>query len=901
VAVREELGGEIWGLIQHLANERLVVTGRDAQGHETAEVVHEALIQKWGRFQEWMDTDRAFRAWQERLRGGLRQWQESGGDEGALLRGTPLGVAENWLAERARELSEAEVKYIQESNALQERQQTERERLQAEREHRRRVTLTGLAVGLLITLILSLVAFQQRQEALTQRENSMRQAAILLAGQAENELADGYYDRAILLALAALEYYPYTPQAEHALGQAVSYNRALQIYSEHQSAVTSVAWSPDGTKIASSSTDNTVRVWDPSTGDDLLIINLPEGITGNIYDQALSVKWSPDGKHLLTVSGDRWTLGSQDFDLILWDALTGVLLTTIDIPNLAKPEAGDLGTWYYNYATSGAAAYAPESGRLATLAGDDSAIIWDASLLEQEFTLAGHTNDVNAVAWSPDERFVATASEDGTARIWDAQTGEEILVLRGHEGGVNALVWSPGGDQLATAGADGTVRFWDTGNGMIVRTLEAKAGIVWSLAWSPNGMYLATGTEDTVIRIWEIKSGEVIAILKGHRDFISDLVWSPVDDRLASADAKNTSRIWNVAPSTAAQTLPYRTVSGFDWSSDGHYLALPVGDIGVYGTNEPGGLAIWDAQIGQPVTNNLDTIFDYSFTEADYSPDDSLLLVKGLRSWPDNVSDMETINVLNAHSGRLIKSFTITDGHWIRSECWSPDGTKVAGGNTNGVLYLWDFKTGELLNTVVGHMQEGMMINYVEWSPDGMKIATASDDGTARIWNADTGEPLLVLAHEQPTFVSNVAWSPDGARILSSSGSPDFGSQDTTIRIWDAESGAELLVIRGHNRTVSMANWSADGKRIVSTSSDGTTRIWDAATGDELLILSTPSIYFNATYWSPDGKYIAVAMEKSPMEIWRVWQTTQELVEYAKGCCVIRELTEAERMQFGLK
>jgi WD40 repeat protein len=640
---------------------------------------------------------------------------------------------------------------------------------------------------------------------------------------------------------------------------------------------------------------------DPSTGDDLLVINLPEGITGNIYDWALSVKWSPDGKHLLTVSGDRWKLGSQDFDLILWDALTGELITTIDIPNLAKPEEGDQGTGVSNYPTSSAGAYAPETGRLATLAGDDSAIIWDASFLEAEFTLTGHTNDVNAVAWSPDERYVATASEDGTARIWDAQTGGEVLVLQGHEGGVNALVWSPGGDQLATAGDDGTVRFWDTGNGMIVRTLEAKAGIVWSLAWSPDGIYLATGTEDTVIRIWEIKSGEMFAILKGHTDFISALAWSPVDDRLASADARNTSRIWNVKPSTAAQTLPYRTVADFDWSSDGRYLAIPAGDVGWHGTNEPGALAIWDANLGKPVTNNLETILNYSYMEADYSPDDGLLLVTGFRSWPETITDMEAMHIFDAHSGMLIKSFTITDGHWIRSHGWSPDGSVVAGGNTNGVLYLWDFQTGELLNTLVGHTQEGMMINYVEWSPDGMKIATAGDDSTARIWDAGTGEQLLVLAHEQPSYVWAVAWSPDGTRLLSTSGNEDFGAKDTTIRIWDAESGAELLVIRGHTRQVTTASWSPDGKRIVSASSDGTTRIWDAVTGDELLRLTTPSIWMTSTHWSPDGKYIAVAMEKTPMEIWRVWQSTQELVDYARECCVFRDLTEAERAQFGLK
>ena len=98
MALKTELGEDSWKVIQHLADQRLVVTGQDTAGNEIAEVVHEALIQKWGRFREWMEADRAFRLWQERLRSNMRQWRESGQDEGALLSGAPLAVAEGWLS-----------------------------------------------------------------------------------------------------------------------------------------------------------------------------------------------------------------------------------------------------------------------------------------------------------------------------------------------------------------------------------------------------------------------------------------------------------------------------------------------------------------------------------------------------------------------------------------------------------------------------------------------------------------------------------------------------------------------------------------------------------------------------------------------------------------------------------
>jgi WD40 repeat protein len=608
-------------------------------------------------------------------------------------------------------------------------------------------------------------------------------------------------------------------------------------------------------------------------------------------------------------------LGSQDYDLMLWDATQpgqgeadAKPVLTIEIANEAEPEEGEgvITTLGIHYVTGAAADFAPLSGRLATVGGDNSAIVWDAGLQQQELVLSGHENDVNGVAWSPDETWLATASEDGTARIWDAQNGEVLMGLEGHEGAVNSVAWSPDGAQLATAGDDGTVQFWDVAlhdegevTSELSGTIEPQAGIVWSLAWSPDGSYLATGTDDGRIRIWRITkgdatSGEVIAELGGHSDFVAHLAWSPIDDRLVSAGADGVARVWNAASSTAEQTLPYINVSLLAWSSDGRYLALPV----AFGEPAPGTVAIWDVAMGQPETDTLDPGYDLFWMEADFSPDDRLLLIRGLGSLPEGIADMETIYVLDAHTGEEVRSFTVTDGSWIRSCGWSPDGAQVAGGTSEGILYLWDSQTGELLNTLVGH-EAGRMIAALEWSPDGSKIATGGGS-TARVWDAATGETILVLAHEAPTFVPSVVWAPDGARLLTTSGNDDAGAEDTTVRVWDASTGEELRVLRGHTSQVTSGDWSPNGRRIVSSSSDSTTRIWDAETGDELLTLSTPAIYYPVAGWSPDGKYLAVGMETTPAEIWRVWQSTAELVDYAKECCVFRDFTDAERERFGL-
>ena len=78
--------------------------------------------------------------------------------------------------------------------------------------------------------------------------------------------------------------------------------------------------------------------------------------------------------------------------------------------------------------------------------------------------------------------------------------------------------------------------------------------------------------------------------------------------------------------------------------------------------------------------------------------------------------------------------------------------------------------------------------------------------------------------------------------------------------------------------------------------------LYHTESGEVSRVPGTADDRYMETYpcWSPDGKYVAVAMEATPMEIWRVWQSTEELVDYANECCVFRALTAAEREQFGL-
>jgi hypothetical protein len=118
VARRTGLDDALWPVAQRLAAARLVVTGLDGAGTQTVELAHEALVSQWDRLRDWVDADRDFRCWQERLRTALEQYRRSGNDQGALLRGVPLAEAQRWLDERGADLGSAERDYIRACRAL---------------------------------------------------------------------------------------------------------------------------------------------------------------------------------------------------------------------------------------------------------------------------------------------------------------------------------------------------------------------------------------------------------------------------------------------------------------------------------------------------------------------------------------------------------------------------------------------------------------------------------------------------------------------------------------------------------------------------------------------------------------------------------------------------------------
>jgi WD40 repeat protein len=477
----------------------------------------------------------------------------------------------------------------------------------------------------------------------------------------------------------------------------------------HTDVAHSVAFSPDGHRLASASGDRTVKVWDAYTGREIRSL---QGHTTSV----LSVAYSPDGLLLASASSD----GS----VRLWDAATGQQLLSLRAH------------------TDGVrcVAFSPDGRRLASAAEDRTVKLWDVGTAPEALSLKGLLAGVNGVAFSPDGKRLASASSDRTLKLWDAITGQEARTLEGHTFIVDSVAFSPDGQLLASASGDAVthherseVKVWDAPTGREVRTLQGHRLGVTSLAFSPDGRGLASAGVDRTVKLWDAQTGQEVRTPKGHTHTVRSVAFSPDGRRLASASG-----------------VRLITVPGGTLIADGSPADLAHG---------PGEVRVWDITTGQEAlslkghTNGV--------TSVAFSPDGR---------WLASASFDRTVRVWDATTGREIRTLT---GHaaLVWSVAFSPDGRRLASAagdnrfNTPGELKVWDADTGQEVRSLQGHAGA---VRCVVSSPDGKRLASADEVKTVKVWDAATGQELLTLRGHTNSVLS-VAFSRDGQRLASAS------------------------------------------------------------------------------------------------------------------------------------
>lgn len=790
-------------VIDAFASYRLLTLDNEPLSREpVVEVAHEAILREWERLRDWLRDSREDLRIQRQVAGMAKEWADAKQDKSFLARGSRLESFEEWTDTTDLLMTGLERTFIIKSiearslEAEKEAQQIARENILKLRSQRFLQALVAVfALATLLSGSLAIFAFVQEAES---DANLVIANAQRLAAEANSVLADGSGELATLLAISSLNTV-YTPQGDVALQRALRGNYAQQIFVGNTDRIWTGAYSPDGRYVLTGAMDNTARLWDVETGQELR----------SFANVSPALAFSPDSRYFIGAGTDRRAY--------LWDIQTGAEIRSFGETDFPVS----------------AVAFSPDGRLVAGGTHTGNLYLWDVETAELVHELAGLNNYVTSIQFSPDGTLLATGADSNPTIIWDVATGTEIRRLD-YQFPVRSLAFSPDGQYLVTGSSDRTLRLWNVATGSEIRRFIGHGDYVFSVAFSPDGQYVASGSVDLTARLWDVNTGQQIRFYAGHTGTVYTVAFSPDGNYLFTTSKDLTARLWDLR----LQAEPQLFVSGLSTFLASDFLSETQAIV----AGSDGNAYVWDIATGQL---NVSLNGDGAQINVLVASPDGGRIVTGngngiIRVWGTSGTELMTLTghaasiaglafspdgnmLLSGSADKTARLWDLQTGQEIRQfihssavmdVAYSPDGQWILSGNDDGIAYLWDVETGEQIRQFSG---SPAAVDAVLFSPDNQFVITAGMDRTARLWNANTGE-LIRSFEGHRDWIRGLAISHDGRFILTA-------SYDKTARLWDLATGEQLRQFAFHNGALSTVDFSADDQFILTASADGTAKI----------------------------------------------------------------------------
>jgi WD40 repeat protein len=661
----------------------------------------------------------------------------------------------------------------------------------------------------------------------------------------------------------------------------------------HPTRVLAVAWSPDGTRLASADDKGTIMVWDLAQGKP------PRKLTAQASG-VYALAWSPDGTRLASASQG--------------------IPQSVAVPPV--PPAAPQPPAQRRTGGTPAGGRGPQpgvaGGQRPTDAGQGTLKIWDVDAGKVVKTLRcvpdnnpglafpsrpGEpfvdrtvflTSWTQLLLWDPGGKELALADADGKIQIWDAGTGKRLHLLKAHVGGVHSAAWNPDG-RLASAGGDNQLKIWDAATRKAVVTLPLRSADdrmptpAYALVWAADGKRLSVAARDE-IRVVDADAGKVAATRKlVPRDPLlrqgltgtpsRRFVWGPGGVTLASIQTALFSEVKTWDPTTGAEGTSIDTPRGPSsmgdgacspaWDSRGRRLALGWSNGTV---------------VARPVGSGRGSVREAVRSPAEcalaWSADPRYLL-----SAPDWSSDPGNVPVGMENTAEVMKALAEASQKGIGADpsavlkaANKPPRPRPEKGHQ---IQVRDAVTGE----VVRLLGDGVRPRVLAASPDGKWVADVTDHpyGSVRLWPVGGGEAVVVNVPTPPAkgeagpapWLNDgvlLAWSPDSRRLAFTK-----PGQASVVR-WDVVARATERTLERDGRPLRALCWAPVGKRLAWADEDGNGTIWDVESGKPAATFTygvrprpnpgtRQPLAASMLSWCPDGKRLAVAGQDETVSV----------------------------------